>query len=139
MKKWLSLTMAVLVVGWMAYATQARAEAAGGNDGLAVTDSKGEYVGTVRNALIDQNGKIAFVIVSVGDESEAKKDVAAPLTIFSFDQEKGSLVSNIDKETFAQAPAFADSDLGDPGFPERIYRFFGLMPAWSEPESGVRL
>jgi len=102
---------------------------------MGVKNSEGDYVGTVKDALVDGSGNIAFVIVYIAQE---KKVIAVPLAVFSYDHESKTLVVDVSKELISAAPNFDASELSDPGFAERVYRFFGLMPAWGEgtPEGG---
>ena len=137
MKKFQVLFIAVILIsfGFYAYtvfnttktANQERARA------LAVKNSKGEYVGTVKNALVDSSGNIAFVILSLGEPiAERRKEIAVPPGAFSYDHENEDFVLDVSKEELAAAPEFAISDLNDPAFAEKVYRFFGLRAPWTE-------
>jgi len=128
MRKLLALaTFAILLsFGAIAYA--------GGNqeESLAVKNWKGEYVGSVRHVLTDpSSGNIVFVILSLGEEG--KKEIVVPVHSFSsYDYENGFLILNVSKEILAGAPEFHVSDLKDPAFVERVYRFFGVAPSWKD-------
>jgi len=128
MRKFLVLaTLAILLsLGTLAYAAGDQAE------GLAVKNWKGEYIGSVKHVLSDSsNGNIVFVILSLGEEG--KKEIAVPVRSFSsYDYENGFLVLNVSKEILTAAPEFHVSDLKDPAFVERVYRFFGLAPSWKD-------
>jgi len=101
-------------------------------EGLAVKNWKGEYVGSVRHVLTDSSsGDIVFIILSLGEE--AKKEIVVPVRSFSsYDYENGFLILNVSKEILAGAPEFHVSDLKDPAFVERVYRFFGVAPSWKD-------
>jgi len=77
--------------------------------------------------------EIIGIVLSIGeDEDHGKKEVAVPLEIFFYDKEHQDLFLNMSQEELATAPRFDLSDLADPRFAEKVYRFFGLMPAWTE-------
>ncbi len=108
------------------------AETGNQGEGLAVKNWKGEYIGSVRHVLADSSsGNIVFVVLSLGKGGE--KEIVVPVNSFSsYDYENGFLVLNVSKEILATAPQFRASDLGDPAFPERVYRFYGLAPSWKD-------
>jgi hypothetical protein len=113
------------------------AYAAGDQEGLAVKNWKGEHIGTVRHVLTDpSNGNIVFVVLSLGQEK--KREIVIPVRSFSsYDFEGGFLILNVSKEILNAAPEFQVSDLQDPAFVERVYRFFGLAPFWKEGSAEV--
>ncbi len=98
---------------------------------LVVKNSQGEDIGTINKALTDPTGSIAFVIVSLTQEQKGKKEIVVPVNAFSQDGES-NLVLNLSREEIAAAPAFQLSDLRDPSYPERLYKFYGQTPPWSE-------
>ncbi len=112
------------------------AETVNQGEGLAVKNWKGEYIGSVRHVLTESStGNIIFVILSLGKEGE--KEIVVPVVSFSsYDYENGFLILNVSKEVLATAPEFHASDLKDPTFPERVYRFYGLAPAWEDGTTG---
>ncbi len=132
----LLITAAVLInFGLIAYVVVDKAETENQQEAIVVKNSTGEYIGTVTNLLVDSSGNIAFIILSIGREREqGKKEIAVPLGIFSSDHENRIVVLNVGKEALAAAPAFDVSDLTDPTFAENVYRFLGLMPAWTEEQ-----
>ncbi len=128
------MTQAIVVVFLcllpVAYALGAGTENQG--EGLAVKNWKGEYVGSVKHVLTESStGNIIFVILSLGKPGD--KEIVVPVVSFSsYDYENGFLTLNVSKEILATAPEFHASDLKDPAFPERVYRFYGLAPAWKD-------
>lgn len=128
MRKLLALVAVMILLGFgsLAYAAGTQEE------GLAVKNWKGEYIGSVKHVLTDSStGNIVFVILSLGKGGE--KEIVVPVVSFSsYDYENGFLVLNLSKEILATAPEFHVSDLKDPAFTERVYRFFGLAPSWNE-------
>jgi len=132
MRKLAVLVMAVTLISLasIAHAIDHRAEP-NQEGALMVKNWKGEYIGSVQHILVDSStGNIAFIILSVGKE---KREIAIPLRAFSsYDQENGNLILNVSKEILTSAPEFHISDLKDPEFPERVYRFFGEAPPWTD-------
>jgi len=114
------------------------AYAAGQEEGLAVKNWKGEYIGSVKHVLTDSSsGNIVFIVLSLSQGG--KKEIAVPVRSFSsYDHENGLLVLNVSKEILAAAPEFHVSDLRDPAFVERVYQFFGLAPSWKDETTAER-
>lgn len=128
MRKFFALATVVIFLSFGAIAYAAGNQ----EEGLAVKNWKGEYVGSVRHVLTDSSsGNIVFAILSLGKGGE--KEIVVPVNSFSsYDYENGFLVLNVSKEILTGAPEFHVSDLKDPAFTERIYRFFGLAPSWRD-------
>ncbi len=113
--------------------TYGLAETENQQETMAVITPEGQDVGTVVNALVDPSGHIAFVILSIGQETgQQNKDVAVPSSAFHYDRERGKLIMNVDREKLTTAPEFKASDLEDPSFAARVYQFFGAAPSWTE-------
>jgi hypothetical protein len=137
MKKLAALITAVILISFATIVYLVFDKTLKGNqrESVVVKNWKGEHVGTVTNLLADSSGNITFIILSVGKEREkGKKEIAVPLGVFSYDQENRVIVLNVGEEELASAPGFEVSDLTDPSFAEKVYRFFGLMPAWTEEQ-----
>ncbi len=140
MKKTLSILIAAVLVGLgsTAYALVDSTETQNQQQALKAMNSEGEFVGTVTNALVDTSGNLAFIILSMdgmdGAVGNDRKEIAVPLGAFTFDRENKVIILNMGSEKLSLAPEFNISDLNDPTFPHRVYRFFGLMPAWTEGE-----
>jgi len=135
MKRWIVLVTALVFVnfGLFAYVAADQAQTENQQQVIVVRDSTGQYVGTITNVLADSSGNIAFIILSVGDQGEpGNKEVVIPLGILSLDDANRTVVLNLSKEELAAAPGFDLSDLSDSTFAEKVYRFYGLMPAWDE-------
>lgn len=132
MRKLWALVTAVIFIGFasVAFAVDHGAKSAK-EEALVVKNWKGEYIGSVQHVLSNSsNGNIAFVILSLDKE---KKEIVIPLRSFSsYDQENGILILNVSKEILRAAPEFDPSDLKDPTFAERVYRFFGEAPPWTD-------
>ncbi len=101
---------------------------------MVVKNSSGEEVGTISKALEDPNGDIAFVIVSLNNEHAGKKDIVVPVSALSSDGSQGLILDMTDQQ-LAAAPEFRASDLQNPGYADRLYRFYGQTPPWSEGDT----
>lgn len=131
----LSATAAILLnFQTMAYAADDSAGSSYQEKSLVVRNWKGEYIGTSHHVVMDPSaGLIAFVIVSLENgQNKGIKEIAVPWSLFSVDKENGILVLNISKKQLESAPEYHASDLGDPEFVGRIYRFFALAPPWTK-------
>ena len=133
MRKLWALVMAAIFIGFasMAFAVDAGAKSSKQKEALVVKSWKGEYIGSVQHVLSNSaTGITTFVILSLGKE---KKEIVIPLASFSsFDEENGIFILNVSKETLKAAPEFHLSDLKDPSFAEKVYRFFGEAPPWTD-------
>jgi len=133
MRKLWALVMAMIFIGFasIAFAADHGAKSAKQEEVLVVKNWKGEYIGSVQHVLSNSStGDISFAILSLDKE---KKKIVIPLGSFSsFDQENGILILNVSKEILRAAPEFDPSDLKDPTFAERVYRFFGEAPPWTD-------
>ncbi len=99
-------------------------------EALVVKNWKGEYIGSVRHVLLDSStGNVTFIILLLEKEN---KEIVIPLRSFSsYDEENGTLILSVSRGILIAAPEFHLSDLKDPAFAERVYRFFGEAPAWT--------
>jgi hypothetical protein len=132
MRKLWALVMAMIFIGFasIAFAADHGAKSAK-EEALVVKNWKGEYIGSVQHVLSNSStGDISFAILSLDKE---KKEIVIPLGSFSsFDQQNGILILNVSKEILRAAPEFDLSDLKDPTLAERVYRFFGEAPPWTD-------
>jgi len=133
MRKIWALVMAMIFIGCasIAFAVDQGANSTKKGETLVVKNWKGEYIGSVQDVLSNSStGIITFIILSLDKE---KKEIVIPLASFSsFDEKNGILILNVSKETLRAAPEFHLSDLRDPTFAERVYRFFGEAPPWTD-------
>ncbi len=93
---------------------------------LTVKDWKGDSIGTSKEAVLDSStGNIVFIIVSLG--KEGNREIAVPPGLFSVDKKNDALVLNVSKKELNSAPEYRASDLEDPKFVKKVYRFFALV------------
>ena len=99
---------------------------------LEVNNWKGKHVGIAKYVVMNSStGNVTFVILYL--DNEAKKEIAVPLAAFSSsDVGNGTLTLKVSEKELVSAPEFHDSDLSNPAFAERVYRFFGLVPSWTD-------
>ena len=100
---------------------------------IVVKNPNGESLGIVTNALVDSSGNVAFIIVGILDEmGQGKKEIAVPSIIFAYDGQSKTLLLNMTKEQLAAGPEFKESELSDPSYAGSLYRYYGLVPPWTE-------
>lgn len=125
------MSLILIISGTIALTVDERAKRKNQEERLVVKNWKGEYVGSARHVLLDPStGDVGFVILLLDKE---KKEVVIPLRSFSsYDHQNGTLILGISKEILVAAPEFHPSDLEDPAFTEKVYRFFGQVPPWTD-------
>jgi hypothetical protein len=129
------LTTMLVGIGSVAYSFNGELK----NETLGIQNSEGKNIGSLKDALVDSSGEVAYVVVSLSKESgQEGKDIAVPLNAFSYDHTRKMLVLNMTTEQLALAPEFHLSDLADPRYAERLNRFYGEAPAWPRPDPGTR-
>ena len=100
--------------------------------GVHVKNSQGEILGRISDLVVDEQGRVALVILSHGGFLRInEKETAIPFSALRYDQVDNRLFLDISKERLAAAPPFKRSDL-DQNRAEYVYRYFGQQPYWSE-------
>ena len=137
MKRLLALLIvaALISLGTVAYAAGWKENQ---KETLTVENWKGKHVGIVKYVVMNPSTrKVTFVILYLN--KEGKKEIAVPPAAFSsYDWENRILILNVSEEELVSAPEFHDSDLDNPAFTEGVYKFFGLMPAWTDEKKEER-
>ena len=120
-----------MISGMIGCTVDQRAQWVNQEETLVIRNWKGEYMGSTRHVLLDPStGEVAFVILLL---NKGKKEIVIPLRSFSsYDRKNATLVLGISKEILVAAPEFHPSDLEDPAFTEKVYRFFGEAPPWTD-------
>ncbi len=129
MGRFLALATAVILMGFgtIAFPVDDRDGPDSQKQGLTLTvkDWKGESIGTSKKAVLDSStGNIVFIIASLGKEG---REIAVPPGLFSIDMKNDALVLNVSKKELNKAPEYRASDLEDPDFVKKVYRFFVLV------------
>ncbi len=134
MRIFLVLAMAVITIG---YALDNSAGSGSQEQGLVIKNWKGEYIGTSKHAVQDSStGKIIIIIVSLGKDEN--KEVAVPAVFFSVGNKDEDLVLNLSRKELESAPEYHASDLQDPEFARKVYRFFAAVIPRTEETSEER-
>ena len=135
MKRFFAVFLAVSLFLGMAsasYAVKEKSGMANQDRTLIVKNLKGENIGRIRGGLEDPIGNIAFLIVTLNDARNGKKEVVLPANAFSQGSENGSYVLNLNDDVLSSAPEFNYWNLEDPAYTEGLYRFYGQTPPWHE-------
>ena len=109
-----------------------RAFTAGEIIGVHVKNPQGEMLGRITDLVMDEQGRVALVILSHGGFLHInEKETAIPLNALRYDQPDNRIILAISREKLAAAPAFKRDAL-DRERAENLYRYFGQRPYWSE-------
>lgn len=114
--------------------------------GFGVKTPAGEKLGDVKELAIDTNGRVNYVVLSVGGFlGMGDRLVAVPWDAlkFSVENEKGDktdkrkIVLTITKDQLERAPQFNDSkdklpEMCDPTWMTRMYEFYAVRPYWTQ-------
>jgi len=125
MGKSMSLAIAMVLLGFcsMAYAIDLNGKTGNQTPAIAVKNTEGEDLGTVKDFLMSLSGNVSLVIISVGEKGE--KEIAVPVTVLLYDAENRVIILQMGKEEIAAAPEFNLKG---------IYGFFGVAPSWAEEQ-----
>jgi len=103
--------------------------------GMNVKNPSAQGVGEVKDLGIDLKAhRVAFAVLGAGGVLGAgEKLYPMPPNAFTLGSDKKSLVTNIDKEKLANAPAFNNDNwqtMANAGFLGRVYQHYGKQPYW---------
>ena len=108
--------------------------------GKSVVNAKGDSLGTVKDFVLDDQGRINFAVVSHGGFlGIGATKVLVPYEALSFDG-KGHFALNMTKDQLAAAPRFDEHNFtyfSDRTWTDQVYRYYGVQPRWSDTESKV--
>lgn len=93
--------------------------------GKEVQSQGGERLGTVEDLVIDQQGQVAFVVLSSADDNKMRPILFKSL---SGDPQQDQLTANIDKERFQNAPSFEKGEWQQalsPQWESNVYGYYG--------------
>jgi sporulation protein YlmC with PRC-barrel domain len=100
--------------------------------GTPVKNLYGDYLGKIRDFVIDHEGRIAFAIIAHGGFlGMGEKSVTVPFHTLTYGHKERFFTLDISKERFATAPTF-DRYMLSRTWAEDAYRYFGLQPYWTE-------
>ncbi len=99
--------------------------------GRTVENPQGENLGVITDIVTGPRGRTAFVVLNYWISDDTQKRVAVPVGVLSCDEENCVLHAN--KSALNIVPPFIlEDDLAEPKLAEKIYRYFGLQPYWTE-------
>ena len=79
--------------------------------GATVTQASGEKIGKIQDLVIDENGRLVGVVVSVGGFlGFGDKEVALPWSKLEPRPQQGLAVAMVDKDQLEQAPGFKNRE-----------------------------
>ncbi len=98
--------------------------------GTSVRSTEGDVYATVKDLVVDPSGHINLLILS---DVKGREDhqVAVPFDRLQGTSE-GTFALNITGDQLASAPTFHRRDMYRYGYAERVDRFFGLQPHWTD-------
>ncbi len=103
--------------------------------GREVKNAQGENLGRIKDFVVDPEGRIEFALLSTGGVlGIGGKIIPVPFEALSYQGEgrDAHFALDMSKEQLAKAPEYKVTVLVDRTWGEKVYRFFGLEPRWSE-------
>ncbi|HSR09820.1 MAG TPA: PRC-barrel domain-containing protein [Thermodesulfobacteriota bacterium] len=94
--------------------------------GKEVRGRNGESLGTIRDFVMDPNGRIQYALLA--SNSVPGKLIPMPFEAL-YPGTPMYFSSNLTKDRLASAPAFSLNNLTDPAWNDQVYRYYGLQPA----------
>jgi sporulation protein YlmC with PRC-barrel domain len=108
--------------------------------GTKVKASEGEEVGEIRDVVLDQNGCMAYTVVSttggrgggrVSGSSSSVKTVAVPWSVYSTTSDPRVMTVRVQKERIYSAPVFEYSRINEystGNYINNVYSYYGVTP-----------
>lgn len=101
--------------------------------GSVVQNPQGEQLGTIKDFIVDSNGRIEFaILLQRNSKAEDGRDVVIPFDALSPGPSAHRFVLNTTSEKLSSAPRFDQKHLTNPEFADEVYKYFGLGPYWTE-------
>jgi hypothetical protein len=99
--------------------------------GATLNNLQGEVLGTITDVVTGPEGRVALAVLSYWISDDTQKRIAVPFgALFCEGQ---NCVLNASKDALDFAPTFVlEDDLAKPKLAEDIYRYFGVVPYWTE-------
>jgi ribosomal 30S subunit maturation factor RimM len=99
--------------------------------GSKVTTKDGSDFGTIKDLMVDAQGRVAFVLLSHGGLwGLGDKTIAVPVETLSFNTTDQRFALNASKDELENAPT-ADKERISEAKVMLIYRFYGIQPYWT--------
>jgi sporulation protein YlmC with PRC-barrel domain len=107
--------------------------------GKGVQNQQGEYLGIVRDLIIDkQNGGISFALLSPGGVlGIPMRYVPVPFGAMTFDEAKNVYFMDMSRQKILAAPGFDRGGIpqqASRGWEVEVFRYYGQTPAWGESD-----
>ncbi len=97
--------------------------------GKDIQSTDGKKIASVKDFLLDNQGRVQFALVGAGG-----KTVAVPYEALNLSNDGKFFTINMNKDQLASAPQFNDKTVVDRTWAESVYRYFGVQPRWSEEQ-----
>jgi sporulation protein YlmC with PRC-barrel domain len=100
--------------------------------GAKVKVSQGEEVGEIKDVVLDNNGCMAYTVVSTtggGGRYAAGKTVVVPWSVYSMTSDPRVFTVRVDRERIYNAPVFEYSRINEysnPTFINQVYSYYGV-------------
>jgi uncharacterized protein YrrD len=100
--------------------------------GTDIYNRSGDNLGEVENVMIDKRtGKVAYAVVTFGGFLGIGADRRAlPWSVLSYDVDKGGYVVDAADDVLRNTPVYADNNVSDPEWGNRVHGHFGVPPYW---------
>lgn len=106
--------------------------------GKEVKDRRGEKIGEVKDLLVDDSGRVRFVLLGAGGAlGVGQKEHFVPFASFTSDMQQNTLTLKADQGKLANAPVRGEGVTGEQ-YDRQIYEHYGLSPYWEKSEKGER-
>jgi sporulation protein YlmC with PRC-barrel domain len=107
--------------------------------GKGVQNDQGEYLGVIRDLMIDQqNGGISFALLSPGGVlGIPMRFVPVPFGAVTFSPAKNVYLLDMSREKILAAPGFDRGELPQQAsrtWETEVFRYYGQTPAWGESD-----
>ena len=105
--------------------------------GTKVKASGGEEVGLIKDVVLDQNGCMAYTVVSTsgggggGRVSSSSKTVAVPWSVYQTTSDPRVVTVRVDRQKIYSAPAFDYARIQEystGGYINNVYSYYGVTP-----------
>ena len=103
--------------------------------GTKVKAAKGEDIGEIKDVVLDQNGCMAYTVVSTGSTTSrltgSSKTVAVPWSVYSTTSDPRVLTVRVEREKIYSAPAFEYSRINEystSGYINNVNTYYGVAP-----------
>ncbi len=103
--------------------------------GTKVKAAKGEDIGEIKDVVLDQNGCMAYTVVSTGSTTSrltgSSKTVAVPWSVYSTTSDPRVVTVRVEREKIYSAPAFEYSRINEystSGYINNVNTYYGVAP-----------